>query len=402
MRKLVPVILPFLLSLMAASCDLVDNAEVWGIPARPHSRVSGSTEEAEADDDGPAELPDTLIYISAVRVKRGCDFLRQDPGSDSEIVLLRNFRQILSIPVGASFSTESDTHHLIDGHLWTEHSNLAETVICRDGVEVCRFEGREYLLGLLPLGDDIYTLSHSRDNNSFSYRKNSEVLFRKETGNVFGNMQDKSYGNTGALYLSSTGRPCFCYSGGGAYYAVVDGLENKHPDVVSGTVFQDVKFRKGCFTKAADYSMGRRWQNARVWIFPGLEMLSGDVWSSEYGGWRTCVYRYDYFTESIYDMTGATVCLDENVTHCVLVDRSGVITVDERDLEGTYLGFTPDCATLYNGSLALALTPRDTTLSPFVNLGGVCTELDLYGYLTGIEVVVNQTSSEGGTDPPVP
>ena len=395
----------FILSLLlplAVSCALVDDGGVWGGARRPHARVEEPVDDSIQDDPVVSAEPDTAIYVSAVRADSGCDYLRQDPGPGSEIVLFKNFKQVLSVPFGDGAGPDPDTHHLIDGHLWTERSTLTQTVICRDSVEKCRFDGREYLLGLLPVGDDVYTLSHGRDDDSFTYRKNSQVLYRKEAGSVFGNMQDPSYGNTGALYLSQTGRPCFCYSGSGAYYAVEDGLEIKHPDLMTDAVFQDVKFRKGCFTKALDEQMGYKWQNARVWIFPGQEMISGDVWSAQHGCWRTMVYRYAWFSESMYAMTGATVYLDEEVTHCVAADRSGVINVDERDLDGAYMGFTPNCATIHDGLPALALTPRDTTLRPFVTVGGERTELDIYGYLTGIEVVINPPSSEAGTDPPVP
>ena len=402
MNHLPTLILPLLLPI-AVSCSLVDDGLVWGSARRPHSRVDETAVQDAYEEDTPdPNEPDTSIYVCAVRVNPGCDYLRQDPGPGSEIVLFKNFRQVLSVPLGEGAGPDADTHHLIDGHLWTERSTLTQTIVCRDSVEMCRFDGREYLLGLLPMGDDVYTLTRSRESAAFTYRKNSQVLFQKEAGTVFGDMQDPSYGNTGALYLSNAGRPCFCYGGGGAYYAVEDGLEIKHSDLKTGSVFQDVKYRKGCFSKSLDDNLGYRWRNSRVWIFPGQEMISGDVWSEQYGAWRTMVYRYAWFTESMFAMTGATVYLDENVTHCVSVDRAGVITVDEREQEGAFMGFTPNCATLYGSSVALALTPRDTTLRPFVRAGGEKTELDVFGYLTGIEVVVNPPSSEGGTDPPVP
>lgn len=113
--------------------------------------------------DAPPEMQlyDTTLYFCAVRFDESYDWQRDTAyGSESfELLLYRDFEPVLSVSSAGSgcVSADFDTHHIIGGHLYTEKSDLSSTVIGRDGVEIIRFEGREFLKGLLPDGEDIYT-----------------------------------------------------------------------------------------------------------------------------------------------------------------------------------------------------------------------------------------------------
>ena len=114
----------------------------------------------------PSALPDTSVFVSAVRYDPGYNWIKDSlHGSvDFDIVLYDDGVPLLTVPVpaGAPFSASPDTHHIIDGSLYTEFLAADGTVICRDGMEILRLGPGERLLGLIPAQDGLYSLTVRR------------------------------------------------------------------------------------------------------------------------------------------------------------------------------------------------------------------------------------------------
>ena len=239
-------ILIALLPFLAGGCILLDNDLNSG-PPRAGTFFRGHGDDGEQEGGGEiVRQADTSIYFCAVRFDD--DYVWQrDTAYGSvpyELLLFKDFEQILSIKSSEAscISPDHDTHHIIDGHLYTEYSNLTRTTIGRDGAVILDFSGREFLKGLMPHDGDIYTLTEKRDGNGFNFRKNGELLFTKSGGSVFGGMDDPSYGPTGALYFDR-GDLTFCYwTGKGAlrkYFRVRNGTEEEEITKFSGKEVTD-------------------------------------------------------------------------------------------------------------------------------------------------------------------
>ena len=148
----------------------------------------------------PEPVRDTSVYVSAVIVPDEYDWHRDTAcgAASCSLVLIKDGVPCLSIPTGAAaeVSTDPDTHHLLEGHLYTE---------------------------LLVDSTGVYTLGRNRDSDGFCFRRNGESLLRQDTGLVFGDFSRSSYGRTGALYRDG-GAVCFCFRNSSSCYVVRDGI----------------------------------------------------------------------------------------------------------------------------------------------------------------------------------
>lgn len=268
---------------LAAGCI---SGEQWLSPGRTRGECH-SRKPAETTGRTESGKNDTTILLSGVRFAMDYDW-RQDSNygaEDFEVLLYRDFEPVIEIPSSSGLvSPDPDTHHIIGGQLYTEFATADKTRLARDGKMLLGFDGRELFKGILPDGDDIYTLSESRDGNGFSLRRNGEVLFSRERGSVFGDLSDPSYRPYGALYKDD-GAICFCYRDGGgkdeAYYFVRDGkatdsgLEERYD-------IQDLKVIGGYPARAESSCLWFTVQEGRIWRGEdGQETLSG--WMT-YGG----------------------------------------------------------------------------------------------------------------------
>lgn len=365
-------------------------------------------------DDGDCFGGDTAILASAVIVDTSYNWRRDSICGlqDATIALFRNSTMILSFRSGlaSEVSADYDTHHIIGGHLFTEFSGAAETVIKCDGSEVLRFAGREFLKGLISDGDNIFTLGQRRDSDGFCLRENGTVVFSRDKGKIHGDFQDCSYGETGALYRSG-GRICFCYSDGTEAYSVMDGIVRKEEMDRGCTRIDDIKtdgenvriiavasggnpllyinglsspLEKGLFTSF------RNAENQRLFI-------NGDDYSI--GGW------YDSITESL---SGTYFIDSDMVWHRLsrspasIICRNGIFRALETaggyrlvseeagvdDGEGGCHNMGTKCAALdEEGCPCFGITPRDSTARPFIRIGRSREELDINGYISGISTI---------------
>ena len=396
--------LPLLLLGFLAACDPLGD-RLPGIRLRsecgPHRPPDGQPKYGTLRPDSLRLLKaDTTLLFCAIRFPEGYDWQRDTAyGSvPFDLLLYKDFEPVLTLPSGpdACFVPDPDRHHLLSGHLYTERMADGTTRIGRDGTELFRFTGREYLVGLLEDGEDLYTLSRPAKGPGFTYRKNGYLLLNRADGTPFGDLSDPSYGATGALYRDQ-GRICFCFSagtgGGRAGFAVLDGVESRLDALPAGALIRDLKMRKGEPRALLDTLRGYKVCDGRLWpegtgsAVTGSFSLNGEEPYSGYlepGLWgapeRVCpeeaaLYRVDRKTFA--------VSADEAGSVCWYGPGGG----GREDLPCHFL--TPACAGFTGGFPWLVLTPRDTRRRPFVRAGTRVREVDVYGYISCLSVTVS-------------
>ena len=291
------------------------------------------------------DLPDTLqesegpnVYVSAVIAPDGYDWRRDScyGSTGMKIILLKNYKEILSLDTGKDclVSSEPDLHHIINGHLYTEYASNTHTIIKKDGKELFRYPGREWLKGILPVGDSTYTLGQSRDGNGFSFRLDGQTVLAKSYGTVNGGFTQCNCDSNGALYYSD-GAISFDYWADSVRVHVSDGVE---------------------------YARNKGIYSQRIFF------MNGD----RYG-------FYEYHPYSGID---------------VEYNPDGTITLPEGIPDGSYYFFPTEGGYYYNGSTYLALTPRDKNRKPFIWADGECSEIDINGFLTGIEIIPEENQGQ--------
>ena len=372
------------------------------------NRLNTGRDNHTAPDEHAPELPsssrpDTTLYYTAVRFPDSYDWQRDTAygQTDFELLLCRDNTTLLTLPFGpdAPFCADPDRHHILGGHLYTERMLATETVVGRDGVELFRFEGREFLLGLLEDGENLYTLSRPASGKGFSYRKNGTPLLAHADGTVYGSLTDPSYGPGGALYRSS-GKIVFYYWAGYAsnasLYLVQDGKDIRLDNILLGRNVLDIKQHNNetcvlypSFFRNLMYE-GRIWPEERGYSITGRfsdgtgGYIQGLVESSGLGDMRP-VCRED----------SAVMYHSAEETCAVYLGKDG--TVRWNRLEGGGAGGSEDpchffsgaCAALKGTRFAIALTPRDIHRPPRILNGSRTVNTGLYGYVSSVALEVN-------------
>lgn len=354
------------------------------------------------DEEEPAIVFDTTLMFTAVRFPDSYDWRRDSLyGSVSyEVILYKNSEQVLRIsPASAScISPAHDTHHIIGGHLYTECSGSDYTAIGRDGEEIFRFNGREFLKGLLPDGNDVYTLSQKRSGEGFSLRKNGEILFSRNGGIIFGDMGDPSYGENGALY-SDGGRHCFCYrsgsSGDASYYMVRNGKEDKIE--ADGEIYQDVKIYGDSLYLVRQQILGYNVSDGRIWPDNGAGhsvsgWFSGRNGASRFSGVMPygkagLISKVSMREASIYHGRESeyAVSADDGTVYIERYPDSGEIRIPG------YWFMSPACASLAGDLFCAALEPEDAEGHPVIVKQGKETEIPIHGYISRVSVTISQS-----------
>lgn len=182
---------------------------IWGGP------VGGGT--------GNSGTSRSTFYLTALDYKKGYDW-RSDQAVGSvkcSLTVYADGVPVMKVPVGDEYevSSDPDMHRIIDGHLYTDYSTDAETVIKKDGKHLFRYPGRESIYGMSVIGEDVFTLGESRDGWGFCFRKNGEVVLERENAVVTG------------TFFNDDDTLCFAFCEkirnaegfSDRYYAVVDG-----------------------------------------------------------------------------------------------------------------------------------------------------------------------------------
>ncbi len=350
---------------------------------------------------GGSSLPDekdTVVFMTGVKFADDYDWRKDsDYGlAEFEVVLYRDFNPCLTIPSSSgAVSPDPDTHHMIGANLYTECVSSGKTRLARDAQIIISFDGGELFKGILPDGDDIYTLSERRDGHGFSLRCNGEVLFSSESGSVFGDLADPSYRPYGALYKDE-GKICFCYRDG-------EGLDEKYYFVIDGKAadsgrkakydIQDMKVSEGYPSSAELSCLWFSVSEGRVWREDdGRTILSG--WMG-YGGMEnsSCTVSEDD-PETLRE-----ICVGEAlILHGARTDHALLETADSaveiwcydngsalrQRVEGHRL-MSASCADLLGDGLYAVLTP-DAGDTHKIYCDGESREMEFHGFFSGIRV----------------
>jgi hypothetical protein len=358
----------------------------------PHHPPSGP-------DPEPAG-PDTTVWLSAVRFPKDYDWQRDTAyGTASfELLLYRNFVPVLVLPSGpdACFVADPDRHHILSGHLYTERIDGGQTRIGRDGKELFRFEGREFLAGLLEDGDDLYTLSRSVSGQGFSYRRNGEILLKRNDGVPYGSLDDPSYGPTGALYRTG-GQTVFCFRAGnsyaGSHYLVRDGLETRLDEILPTARVLDLKYRDGHSYVLGPALFRSLLDEGRIWPEGGgyaVTAFLSDGAGGHYSGWMPAG---EWSSPRQICREYAWLYHTPDATFAVSTDRTGIVRWygpgGSGHSDGPCLFPGPGCAAAAGGLLVLALSPREAHGLPRICRDGRVTELDLHGYVSSVALRIN-------------
>lgn len=349
----------------------------------------------------PAPVPDTVLYCSAVRFPDDYDWQRDTAYSSVpfELLLYRDGTPVLTLAWDpeACFGPDPDRHHLLGGHLYTERMSGAQTRVGRDGEELFHFDGREFLVGLLPDGDDLYTLSRkTAANGGFSYRKNGVVLLESDGGKPFGDLSDPSYSPTGALYRNG-GAIVFCYQEGAEIRLVRNGVAETLKDpYLPGTVL-DCKLRDGRETLLQAACCGVLLRTGRIWFHEAGSAVTGYFFAGRIRG-------FSGWMDGLTDTFPRQLCQGEAVLYygpegafAVAADAAGQVRWYGPDGAGSAelpaRFFSPKCATPAGGRLVLALTPLDASLPPRLVWGTRERQICVNGYVSAVAVELSLPAS---------
>lgn len=142
-------------------------------------------------------------------------------------------------------STDADSHHILDGRLYSESRDADSTYIYQDGVPYISFAGREIIKGIVHSKGSPYILSQKCSGEGFVLRYGGETIFERDSGTVTGDLSDPFCDASGALYEDSRSI-CFTYycSGGSGerdWYLVEDGEEKRILSPVDAVIVYDVR-----------------------------------------------------------------------------------------------------------------------------------------------------------------
>ena len=209
-------------------------------------RGSGLTFRDSSSTSGNATAtPDTIIWASVVKVPDGYDWKRDTLAGrfSGELLFYRGAQPCLSIPLGGTLPVSPDpgTHHIIDGHLYTECCSGGALHILRDGEPFLHLPGEGFLKGLLA-GEDgtLWTLACAPGEGSLTLRRDSETIVRIARGSAIGGLGE----SRPALYEDDASI-CFSYTEGGNMYAVRGGGIVPIPPPEDGAVVEDFRWWGG-------------------------------------------------------------------------------------------------------------------------------------------------------------
>ena len=167
---------------LAAALSCSDN-DGWRADApRGFSEYGGSA------PGGNAVTPpkDTAIFTLCVEYPADYDWQRDSaPGmADRALVLFRGQKRVLEIDAGGTegIRPDPDMNRLCRGQVYSDFNAGNSTVICLNGQELFRYEGREMLMGFAVRGAHVYTLGMARSGNGISFRKDGEALLEDPDG----------------------------------------------------------------------------------------------------------------------------------------------------------------------------------------------------------------------------
>lgn len=392
-----------LIWMSVAGCELLDSA--FYTKSRAGCSRDGKADDSGAGHDDSAPAYDTTVFFSAVRYGEDYDWQRDTAygATDYEVLLYRDFTPVLTISSKDSrcISPEPDMHHIIDGHLYTGKTTSSQTIIGVDGEELFRFDGREFLKGLIIKGSTVYTLTQKCSGSGFSYRKNGEVIISSLDGKIFGSFNEPSYGPSGALYLDGD-ELCFCYStvsrGVKSFYTVRDGATAPVELYSPGSQIFDLKIIHSDAMALTNNLSGLVIEDGRLWTEPTLYSITGKIRK------ETEMTTYSGIINALNIRHAIKICDEEAViyhqgkeTFAVGGDSEGYVLIHSlgSGAAGTVRSaepckfLSPSCAALCGSKMVVALSPRDRSKGPVIMTGGESKEVQINGYVSCVSMTVS-------------
>lgn len=390
--------------LMCAGCLLLISCSYLR-PELPGSRPRHDTahRNSRQDRDTVASIPrldrDTVLRFSAVVFPESYDWVRDSAYglAPFELVLYRDHSPELRISsASAPVSANPDTHHILEGELYSECHRDAQTILCRNGKELLRFDGEDILKGLLMTEEGLYTLYQKEGGEGFSLRRGSEILLARSEGRLFGDFGDHSYGQSGALY-KDRGQICFCYylSSEKSWHHVISGKEGTAVPKQDGV--QDMKIIEGDVRFAYDKYGDCELEDARLWPIGYSHRISGT---------RTGLLSEPICSVILEDESSGRyrqICpvagdamLGSSSTWVICRDGQGCARVYDsaEGLWSDYPGMllmSRSAAWLDANTLSLGLSSR-TGGSAMIICGKRSFELDIHGYVSCISTEISLPS----------
>lgn len=383
-------------------CDPIENG-----PSR------SDTEMTTIEEDLGAAPAGKHLYVSGVSFPEGYDWRRDTAYGKvpCNIFLMRDGEIICRVAAGEEGHAETapDRHHIIGGHLYTEHSDGLQTVIQRDGKEILRYKGDETIRGMLVRNGKILTLGQNRYSRGFALRSNGKIICSSGDGELLGSWSDKAYARSGALY-DDNGTPCFSYfteKDGKRTWHFVDGDEDIVLNSEGIAAVYDMRTMWKDHYAVAKMSDGR----APVVISSGGPSdLSRSLAAAASNDYRLSAWEDRIFIVGEYRSFGSTSGMTG------FWDEDGLITRISNDcrsfrymegrldylktssgkvlsatfggrtspIQGDWCIMTPQCLCWTGDGPILALSDTGGKKSPAIWKDGVFDELDLNGFLTAV------------------
>lgn len=375
-------------------------------------RTSATTDSTGTDSpQTPAIIPDTLLLFTAVDFDKGYDWKRDTAYGNSsfDVILYKDFKQTVRLSSSAfpGLSPVANTHHIIEGDLYTEHFYNNTTSIYRNENRLFGFEGREIILGILPLSNKgVYVLSRklSDGKETTTLRLNGETVSSFDKGKPFGSMEDPSYGETGALYSSGDEEVCFCFDSegenAGTRYLVV---YKDHVDTVKnsrGSTVTDIK-KVGdktllCSKNYISYTL----EEPRIYKTPSEDGYAIGAYFSIGGkGQFTGVVSYDSSRAKLTRLctSEATIYHSARTDYAIAEDEEteGISIYGSRSEEALYSQTSayfpsPSSATIRENYFAAAVSSKNEKQPhPKIVFGdGKTVEIGINGYIGNVSTML--------------
>lgn len=385
--------------------------------------------ENESDHPGihvpaPGPVLDTVLLVCGAEYPHGYDWRRDTAYGrvSADMVLFRNGERILTIKGGSAdgMTPYPDMHYLMDdGHLYSQGEKDGRTVIFRDGLECITYKGLETISGLAIVDGDLYTLGQKKDGGGFSYRKNGRLLLSRDYGHIVGQMNSNPFYRTGALY-SDCGQLHFAYwreekKGQYGWTLVTDGVESSlrlsiSPSrlfdlrVIGGEVYRlmSTPDTRACvlITGATEMSVSPAGASAKLCSL-GMGGKRGVVVGGKYlarnGNWASFLWSEKTGVNTYLGNTHHYIG-DEDIYE-VTFSYGGAFSVSESFHSGTLVRGTGTYfpgfrnGVQFGGQLHLAINPEAPD-KPGYWSSGKWRELELHGYLNGIQVLLEESRED--------
>lgn len=379
------------------------------------------------DPQGGTPQEKTVCYMTAMDYQKGYDW-RADESREMvkcSLVVYEEGTPVMKVPVGEAYevSPDPDRHRIINGHLYTDYSAAAETVVKCDGRQLFRYPGREYICGMDIVGDDLYTLGQSTGGEGFTLRKNGEVVLSRDRATLIGGLVNDRDNLCFAFceQVISDGKPLY------RYYASVNGK------VSQVAVREDIKTVWDIFVGhgrvvyvASLVGMGAPVvvdgeSMIQLSLPVGMSLVSCRVFNAgtSVGVEGICRFRNGVHCEIVW-LDGKRLCVYIGKGNISAVKAYGegvffVMNPPDRDTAGSIYrsgevleipeGYTVmgnDCIMVKDGILYVGLSSTDGR-KPIVWKDGIVDSLNINGYISSIYQIdsdcVTSPTTVYGTDP---